>query len=48
MTLLAGVAPFVGLGDNTVGVISLNFAGGGFTVGPSNNISSATGWRLSW
>jgi hypothetical protein len=38
MTLFAGAAPFVGLGDNTAGVISLNFAGGGFKAGPSNNV----------
>ena len=38
VTLSDGVATFVGLADNKAGIISLNFAGGGFTAGPSNNI----------
>ena len=37
-TLSGGVASFVGLTDNAAGIISLNFAGAGFTAGPSNNV----------
>ena len=42
-TLLGGVATFVGLADKTAGIISLNFAGGGFTAGPSNNVFVSPG-----
>ena len=41
--LSGGVASFAGLADNTAGIISLNFAGGGFTAGPSNNIFISPG-----
>ncbi len=37
-TTVAGVASFAGLFDNAAGIISLNFAGAGFTAGPSNNV----------
>ena len=42
-TLSGGVATFAGLADNKAGVISLNFAGGGFTAGPSDNIFISPG-----
>ncbi len=42
-TLSGGVATFVGLEDNIAGPISLSFAGGGFTVGPSNNVFISAG-----
>ena len=43
VTLAEGVATFVGLADNKAGVISLSFAGGGFTAGPSNNVFISPG-----
>ena len=39
VTVTGGVATFVGLSDNTAGVISLSFAGAGLTAGPSSNIT---------
>ena len=47
-TVSGGVATFAGLFDNVAGIISLNFAGAGFTAGPSNNIfiSPAAGRQL--
>jgi streptogramin lyase len=38
VTMSAGVATFAGLGNSRAGIISLDFSGAGFTVGPSNNI----------
>ena len=43
MTVSGGVATFVGLADNKAGIISLNFAGGGLTAGPSNNVFISPG-----
>ena len=42
-TLSGGVATFGGLFDEAAGIISLNFAGAGFTAGPSNNIFISPG-----
>ena len=42
-TLSGGVATFGGLFDDVAGIISLNFAGAGFTAGPSNNIFISPG-----
>ena len=42
-TVVGGVATFVGLADKTAGILSLNFAGGGFTAGPSNNVFVSPG-----
>ncbi len=39
VTVVGGVATFTGLADPTVGTISLGFAGGGLSVGPSNLIA---------
>ena len=38
VTESGGVATFSDLADNRAGVVSLNFAGGGLTAGPSSNI----------
>ena len=42
-TTSGGVATFADLFDNAAGIISLNFAGGGLTAGPSNNIFVSPG-----
>ena len=49
VTVKNGVATFAGLNETTAGVIALEFSGGGFTAGPSNNItvSPATPFRLT-
>ena len=48
VTVSGGVATFGDLFDDVAGIISLNFAGAGFTAGPSNNIfiSPATPAKL--
>jgi hypothetical protein len=42
-TLFGGVATFTNLADTSIGTISLGFAGGGLSVGPTNNIVISAG-----
>ncbi len=43
ITLVGGIATFTNLANNSAGAMSLVFAGGGLSAGPSNNVSVSPG-----